>query len=55
MCIFIMLQIWDMNFDSDMNVVDVVIKCLCVKIDNVYEKKLIYMICGMGYVFEDCL
>lgn len=43
-----------MNFNSDMNVVDLVICWLCLKIDDVYELKLIYMVCGMGYVFEVC-
>lgn len=41
-----------MNFDSDVNVVEVVIKCLCVKIDVLFEVKLLYIVCGMGYVFE---
>lgn len=47
-----MLYVWDMNFDSDINVVEVVIWCLCVKIDDVFLVKLIYIVCGVGYVFE---
>ena len=50
---FITSQIWDMNFDSDTNVVDAAIKRLRAKIDNAYEKKLIHTIRGMGYVLED--
>ncbi|MBN3819203.1 heavy metal response regulator transcription factor [Paraburkholderia sp. Se-20369] len=50
---FITSQIWDMNFDSDTNVVDAAIKRLRAKIDNAYEHKLIHTIRGMGYVLED--
>ncbi|MCM3372934.1 winged helix-turn-helix domain-containing protein, partial [Bacillus velezensis] len=50
---FITSQIWDMNFDSDTNVVDAAIKRLRAKIVNAYEKKLIHTIRGMGYVLED--
>ncbi|WP_456304604.1 winged helix-turn-helix domain-containing protein, partial [Burkholderia vietnamiensis] len=50
---FITSQIWDMNFDSDTNVVDAAIKRLRAKVDNAYDKKLIHTIRGMGYVLED--
>ncbi|MEJ8796612.1 heavy metal response regulator transcription factor [Trinickia caryophylli] len=50
---FITSQIWDMNFDSDTNVVDAAIKRLRAKIDNPYDRKLIHTIRGMGYVLED--
>ncbi|KVE31201.1 heavy metal response regulator transcription factor [Burkholderia sp. TSV86] len=50
---FITSQIWDMNFDSDTNVVDAAIKRLRAKVDNSYDKKLIHTIRGMGYVLED--
>ncbi|MDW2883938.1 winged helix-turn-helix domain-containing protein, partial [Acinetobacter baumannii] len=43
-------QIWDMNFDSDTNVVEVAIKRLRNKIDNNFTPKLIQNIRGMGYV-----
>lgn len=46
--------VWDVNFDSNVNVVEMVIKCLCVKFDGLFVDKLLYMICGMGYVFEVC-
>jgi len=46
-------QIWDMNFDSDTNVVDVAIRRLRQKIDDGLQKKLIHTIRGVGYVLED--
>ncbi|WP_354677196.1 heavy metal response regulator transcription factor [Cupriavidus plantarum] len=45
-------QIWDMNFDSDSNVIDVAIRRLRAKIDDDFEPKLIQTIRGMGYVLE---
>lgn len=45
-------QIWDMNFDSDANVVEVAIKRLRVKIDAPFEVKLLHTVRGMGYVLE---
>lgn len=45
-------NVWDMNFDSDTNVVDVAIRRLRAKIDDPYETKLIHTIRGVGYVFE---
>lgn len=45
-------QVWDMNFDSDTNVVDSVIRRLRSKIDDDYEPKLIHTVRGMGYVLE---
>ena len=45
-------QVWDMNFDSDTNVVDVAIRRLRVKIDEPYAAKLIHTVRGMGYVLE---
>ena len=46
-------QVWDMNFDSDTNVVDVAIRRLRAKIDEPYQLKLIHTIRSMGYVLED--
>ena len=46
-------QVWDMNFDSDTNVVEVAIRRLRAKIDDAYEPKLIRTLRGMGYVLED--
>ena len=45
-------QVWDMNFDSDTNVIDVAIRRLRTKIDSDYEPKLIHTVRGMGYVLE---
>jgi two-component system copper resistance phosphate regulon response regulator CusR len=45
-------QVWDMNFDSDANVVEVAIKRLRAKVDNPYPIKLLHTVRGMGYVLE---
>jgi len=46
-------QVWDMNFDSDTNVVDVAIRRLRSKVDDPFEKKLVHTMRGMGYVLEE--
>lgn len=45
-------QVWDMNFDSDTNVIDVAIRRLRAKIDDDYEPRLIHTVRGMGYKLE---
>ncbi len=45
-------QVWDMNFDSDTNVVDVAIKRLRAKVDEPFAERLIHTVRGMGYVLE---
>ncbi|MHA2939988.1 heavy metal response regulator transcription factor [Vibrio sp. RC27] len=45
-------QVWDMNFDSDTNVIDVAIRRLRNKVDKSFEPKLIHTIRGMGYVLD---
>ncbi|MEN3259192.1 heavy metal response regulator transcription factor [Sodalis endosymbiont of Spalangia cameroni] len=45
-------QVWDMNFDSDTNVVDVAVKRLRAKIDRPFDVKLIHTVRGIGYVCE---
>jgi two-component system copper resistance phosphate regulon response regulator CusR len=45
-------QVWDMNFDSDTNVIDVAVRRLRVKIDDDFDAKLIHTVRGMGYVLE---
>jgi len=45
-------QVWDMNFDSDTNVIDVAIRRLRAKIDTTFEPKLIHTVRGMGYVLD---
>lgn len=46
-------QVWDMNFDSCTNVVDVHIRRLRSKLDDPYELKLIHTVRGVGYVLKD--
>lgn len=43
-------QIWDMNFDSDTNVIEVAVRRLRAKMDDNFEPKLIRTVRGMGYV-----
>ena len=45
-------QVWDMNFDSDTNVIEVAVRRLRAKIDDNFEPKLIHTVRGMGYVLE---
>ncbi len=45
-------QVWDMNFDSDTNVIDVAIRRLRAKIDDGFAEKLVVTVRGMGYVLE---
>ncbi|WPB56911.1 heavy metal response regulator transcription factor [Xylophilus sp. GOD-11R] len=45
-------QVWDINFDSDTNVIDVAIRRLRSKIDDGFEPRLIRTVRGMGYVLE---
>lgn len=42
-------QVWDINFDSDTNVIDVAIRRLRIKIDDDFDTKLIHTVRGMGY------
>ncbi|AXF18661.1 heavy metal response regulator transcription factor [Paraburkholderia caledonica] len=44
--------VWDMNFDSDTNVVEVAIRRLRAKIDDAFPVKLIQTVRGVGYVIE---
>jgi two-component system copper resistance phosphate regulon response regulator CusR len=46
-------SVWDMNFDSDTNVVDVAVRRLRRKVDNDFEPKLIQTVRGMGYVLDE--
>jgi two-component system copper resistance phosphate regulon response regulator CusR len=46
-------QVWDMNFDSDTNVVDVHMRRLRAKVDDPFERKLIHTVRGVGYVLEE--
>ena len=46
-------EVWDMNFDSDTNVVDVAIKRLRAKVDLPFDKKLIHTVRSIGYTFGE--
>ncbi|WP_434677499.1 heavy metal response regulator transcription factor [Pseudomonas sp. R1-18] len=45
-------HVWNMNFDSDTNVVDVAIRRLRAKVDDPFQIKLIHTVRGMGYMLE---
>jgi two-component system, OmpR family, copper resistance phosphate regulon response regulator CusR len=45
-------QVWDMNFDSDTNVVEVAVRRLRAKLDDPFHAKLLHNVRGMGYVLE---
>ena len=45
-------QVWDVNFESDTNVVDVHVRRLRAKADDPFDKKLIHTVRGVGYVLE---
>jgi two-component system copper resistance phosphate regulon response regulator CusR len=46
-------RVWDMNFDSGTNVVDVAIRRLRAKVDDPYDRKLIRSVRGIGYVLGE--
>ncbi|NOY75722.1 MAG: response regulator transcription factor [Kiritimatiellaeota bacterium] len=46
-------SVWDMHFDSDTNLVDVLVSYLRGKIDRGFDVKLIHSVRGVGYVLED--
>ncbi|MEI7594998.1 MAG: response regulator transcription factor [Bacteroidota bacterium] len=46
-------KVWDINFDTGTNVIDVYINYLRKKVDKNFKKKLIQTIVGMGYVIKD--
>jgi two-component system copper resistance phosphate regulon response regulator CusR len=45
-------RVWDMNFDSDTNVVDVAVRRLRQKIDEPFSARLIHTVHGVGYRCE---
>ncbi len=45
-------QVWDMNFDSDTNVVDVHVRRLRSKLDEPFSSPLLHTVRGVGYVLE---
>jgi two-component system copper resistance phosphate regulon response regulator CusR len=46
-------HVWDMNFDSGTNVVDVHVRRLRSKVDEPFDRKLIHTVRGVGYVLEE--
>jgi two-component system, OmpR family, copper resistance phosphate regulon response regulator CusR len=50
---YITSQVWDINFDTDTNVVEVAVRRLRAKLDDPYPRKLVHTVRGMGYVLED--
>jgi two-component system copper resistance phosphate regulon response regulator CusR len=50
---FIAREVWDINFESASNVVDVHVRRLRSKVDDPYERKLIHAVRGVGYILED--
>ena len=49
---FIADQVWEINFDSNTNFVDVHIRRLRSKVDDGFPRKLIHTVRGAGYVME---
>ncbi len=45
-------MVWDINFDSDTNVIEVAVRRLRAKIDEPFSVKLIHTVRGVGYVLE---
>jgi two-component system copper resistance phosphate regulon response regulator CusR len=45
-------QVWDINFETDTNVVDVVVRRLRAKVDDPFETKLVHTVRGVGYVLK---
>jgi len=45
-------QVWDINFDTGTNVVDVMMRRLRAKVDDPFEQKMIQTIRGVGYVLK---
>lgn len=46
-------QVWDMNYDSETNVVEVAIRRLRNKLDAPFDRVLLHTVRGMGYVLEE--
>ena len=46
-------QVWDMNFDSETNVVEVAVRRLRSKMDQPFDRPLLHTVRGMGYVLEE--
>jgi DNA-binding response OmpR family regulator len=49
----IAINVWDIDFDTNTNVIDVYINYLRNKIDKQFDEKLIQTHVGMGYVLKE--
>lgn len=49
----IALNVWDIDFDTKTNVIDVYVNFLRKKLDNDYDKKIIHTQVGVGYVLKE--
>ena len=45
-------KVWDINFDSDTNIIEVAIRRLRAKVDDEFPVKLIHTVRGMGYFID---
>jgi two-component system copper resistance phosphate regulon response regulator CusR len=45
--------VWDIDFKTDTNVVDVVVRRLRAKVDDPFPRKLVHTIRGVGYALKD--
>ncbi|RYF97148.1 MAG: response regulator transcription factor [Chitinophagaceae bacterium] len=48
----IALNVWDIDFDTKTNVIDVYVNFLRKKLDHDYEKKIIHTQIGVGYILK---
>lgn len=46
-------HVWDVNFDTNTNIIDVYINMLRKKIDSPFDKKMIHTMVGFGYILKD--
>jgi two-component system copper resistance phosphate regulon response regulator CusR len=46
-------KVWDINFDTGTNVIEVYVSYLRNKLDRPFDKKLIHTIFGLGYVLKE--
>jgi two-component system, OmpR family, copper resistance phosphate regulon response regulator CusR len=48
----IMDQVWDVNFETSTNIVDVMVRRLRAKVDDPFKRKLVHTIRGVGYALK---
>ena len=49
----ILENVWEINFDTGTNVIDVYVNYLRNKIDKPFDQKLIHTVVGMGYILKE--